>query len=71
VAFHEQEAGISALRKAIRANAAADAQQTGSTMANIRTANKRQKRALTLTLARSKKLEKASAAKAKTVKAKG
>jgi hypothetical protein len=40
-------------------------------MSNIRTANKRHKRSLTLTLARSKKLAKAPAEKAKTAKAKG
>ena len=40
-------------------------------MPNIRTANKRHKRAITLTLARGKPSEKAPIAKAKPVKAKG
>jgi hypothetical protein len=61
----------SAFAKANRAKVAADAQQTGSNMSNIRTANKRHKRSVTLTLARSKKLAKAPAEKAKTAKAKG
>jgi len=40
-------------------------------MSNIRTANKRHKRALTLTLARGKLVAKAAVEKAKPVKAKG
>ena len=40
-------------------------------MSNIRTANKRHKRALTLTIARGKPAETAPSEKAKPVKAKG
>jgi hypothetical protein len=58
----------SAFFAANRANMAADFQQTGSNMSNIRTANKRHKRAVTLTLARSKQVEKVPAEKTKPVK---
>jgi hypothetical protein len=70
VAFHEQEARHRCFAKANRAKAADDAQQTGLHMSNIRTANKRHKRAVTLTLAR-KQADKAPVEKAEPVKAEG